>query len=685
MALTEEQAKEKQARLDKSGAQRHAHHMAYWTLAMVYDHGPQWGYTAPESGQLQVRYLRQIVDPNRKDIRVAMNRIHQSVNQIRAMLNPQSLKVDVEIRGGVASSRNLAYAAEQIQSEHLKAEHGLSQLRYANYMRCVLGSAVIRRTLRRVGPGKDTGVPAPNGGTIFTWPREIGMSVHFPWEFQRDASAQTVHPERDEEIFSHIQPRTTDWISRTFGKPITSETKLGALLETQRQMHVASGHPLSQGAADSELPAVMVHETYFADPESAESWPWLLLSYTDQARDAEKYETLFFGRNPFYGLPFRVLVYDPLIAAPWGAGIPHLQMASQDITNIAFTWLVRLMQEGGGKWMYQKGTLTTPWKDLSARLDEAIEYEKPHQWSTGPERAPAPQIPPAAMTLLEMAPNWMRETLNLAEVQLGMPVKRGEAGKAYEIRLGAAERPIEDLRTGDELVLSELLYGDLVDVVKHYRKDQLQKLVGGDTPEEDILAIKRGDPLDTFSAVNLHPSVLRPKTPGESEERFVGLVAAQFLDPETAQWELLIQGRVTTNTQMAINYRKQLGEIDAMVAGEQVLPTLGDNHRYHIWTLKLVVGSPRWATIAEESRTGIIDHLLGHITAMQQEEALMAGGMVAGPEPVPQPGAAAGIGMEGNLNELNQSQGSPPSSAMDLAAQGPQGAPAEPAMAGTFA
>lgn len=647
--LSQTQAKEKLADLLASTKASKAHYDAYFSLAMIYDHGPQWGYARRNAaGVGSIRRLRHVVDPNRRDLRVAMNMIHQHTTRIISGTSPQRIRANSLVRGKASGNIELANAYDALLQAHLRQIKGLKRARHANRNRGTLGTGIIRRTL--APKGKSSFLRKKGKKTLAWRTNAAGWESVFPWEILRDPVATTTDPGTDEAIYCHYKPRSVEWIMRHFGKDVETETTLGQLYSSQKQMQAATGWRLAPSLSQSKAKGVMVYEAYFRDEEMGEPWPHVMYAIGYAHNTTTEFEVVHFGRNQFYGLPFHHYVYDPLIQVPWGAGVPHLLMAGQDITNISFTWLIRIMQEGSGKWMIENGTVENPAKALNSRLDEPLIVQpRRTNWTMEPKRVAPPQINPAATQLLASTPQWMKDQLNLSDVQFGKSSKRGEAGKALEIKLDAAEVPLEDVRRGDELVHNELMMGTLVDVVKHYRLDQLRELLGGSIPDHQIRALKHEDPAKVLADVQVTPATLRPRTPTQITDEFIRMANAKIIDPQQAQWEMLLQGNIRVNTEMAEAYHKQMSEVAQMKAGIPVsIPKMGDEHVWHIKTCRHVINSQEYSAMSDEAQDALDDHLWGHMQAERDlmtfgQEPLEGNDMQSASPPAEAVSAAAGI------------------------------------------
>jgi hypothetical protein len=129
----------------------------------------------------------------------------------------------------------------------------------------------------------------------------------------------------------------------------------------------------------------------------------------------------------------------------------------------------------------------------------------------------------------------------------------------------------------------------------------------------------------SVSSIGIHSAMTNPKTPGETQNDVVSLVTAQVIDAETAQWEMVEAG-IEVDRRKADARRKQLMEIEAMVAGEEVLPAVGEHHEYHIRVIQGYIDQPGWLSVPPEAQDAIRQHWIAHQYALQQEQMLLASG-----------------------------------------------------------
>lgn len=634
---------------------------SYWTMAQMYNAGKQWGYLSRGDGYVDVRHLRSIIDPNRDDVRVTLNQVTERVGWFKGSLRPQRIAGEIRPRSDIPTGRTYANAAQTVLSKYLEGIRALQTLRERDNPRCVFGTSYVRRHLYNAGAPLPVG-QGDDGLLIRNF--NLNWCVVPPWQVLRRPDASSTRPNEDEEIFAQWSPVSVDWIKQNFGVDIETESSLCDLMGYQNQIRNAAHGPGTQNSAKSKTKGVLFYECYFKDAELGDGWHWVLFGYIDPSNKyADNIVTPLpdgkgFAKNPFHGLPFHQFSFESYPSCPFGIGIPHMLMAGQDLTNLAWTWIARVMQQGAGKVMFESGTLDNHRKALNNRVDVPLIWKRnptmPAQ-SQPPQRLQPPQMSPAAMQIAQVAPAWMDGALNLSGVQRGEAVKRGESARAYEIRLSGANVFLNDIRRTDELIYEELLLGTAVDIIRMSRLDQLQNICRGSVSDDHLYLLKRHDPEDVLEKYVPHESMVRPVTPGEVRESFISLATNQFMVPEDAQWEMGLRG-VWVNSRMESGRSKQLAEIDLLISGQESRVSMGDAHQYHIRTIEDYINEPRWMSLPEEIRQRIHQHLIAHYVA-QSRLAMSQGGQQP-PEP--------------------QAQGSPPSSAVEAALGRPGGGPAGP-------
>lgn len=654
MPLTQKEAAERLNLLRQTTYSMRAFYDSYWALAMIYDHGPQWGHMTSTMEGLGVHYLKAIPDPHREDVRVVINKIHEKVVKLKGALSPEQIQFDLIPRD--TESLTIRLAGSKLMGKYLERAKALRVLRDKTLDRLVLGTSIVRRVMRTATPPKKV-MERADGSELSLRDLTLDWALVSPHEILRDPSADSLNFAANETIFAHEKPRPLWWVRKHFGAAaaaVTTKTTMGQLMEHFRMLGASGGLGAARHVADSQVPAVVVYECWFQDEDTPGDWPWVLYAWLDTTGDGAEVKPLLFGPNPYYGLPFHTYAYDRQIQAPWARGVPHVMMGLQDVLNIGWSWLVRTMIQGGPRWRYVKGSIEPAQvaKALGNDIRKPIPYDLVNGQNLPPERVQPPSIPPVAQQILQQTPEWMQESINLSEVQFGKSSKRGESGDALETKLGEANQPLEDIRKDDDMATEDLLLGTLFDITKagRIRLDQARDLIGAEVPDEFIRDLMREDTRKHIVAVRVHSSMHRPKTPGEIRNDFISMAEAKLKDPERSEWEMMLRG-VQTNTAMHNAYENQLIEIRMIEAGIPVDVLIGENHKYHLWTIEWYIDQPSFKQLPPETQDAIaVDHYNAHKQAemaqMMGEQAMLQQSQGGFQQPASPP-AEAGAGLEG--------------------------------------
>jgi hypothetical protein len=365
-----------------------------------------------------------------------------------------------------------------------------------------------------------------------------------------------------------------------------------------------------------------------------------------------------FTRNPYYGLPIHFFHYDTIINTPWGRGVPHLLIPRQDNINLAMTWLMRRLITGCGKVVFEKGTVEDPANSLDPNPMKPLVWKRegPHSHQQGPPNwMTPPPVQSAVNDVMAMLPGEMNEAVHIADVQRGITSSRGESGQAVELKLSAANAPMESLKKDDELVYEELLYATLVDLTNPYlmQIDKAREYIDRDVDKQNLMMLFREPIEKSIRGVQIKSESLRERTPAELRSDAVALVSSQIIDAETARMELLESGSAV-NTLERMAYEKQQQEIAMMRDGYQPEVTIQELHAVHVYVLQRFANSKQWLDASEEVKSMVTQHWVNHQMAAAQLK--MTEAMLAAPQGMPSPGMP-----------------SPPSAAIEAAQDGSMG------------
>ena len=582
---------------------------------------------------VQVAQLNAVIDWMRSEhpaepLRViTKGRVTGLAALVLAALKPQRIVAAVKPRAGNGDALIAQHVYNTMLGQRLADMKGLQVWRDTAVPRCVMGTAIIRRQISMRGspillPQDSKRRP---GEKLSLRHLECSWTRVMPYEILRDPATRDYDPDKNETIFGQEKPRTLQWIKRHFGQSVTTEATYGRLIQWQDEMLKATGWTdrYAAHASESKMPAVIVYEFCFQDADIEDSWPWQLFAYLDPTQDAgdRSLKPLAFGRSPFCNLPFHFLYYSKNVHGPWATGLPGLLKSVQDVTNVAASTKLRVMiDHAGPKWLYQVGTVEDPSTQFSNRVDLPIAWRKQQQMDAEPKRIAAPGANPITDDFLVTMKGMAREQANLADVQFGQMVKRGQSGQAYQAVAEQADAVLADMRKDDEIVLNDLLYCTLVDTVKLLkpRRDVVRKMLRDEHPREQVDRAMRGDVRDLVQEVRVVPDSLRPKTPRQVRDDFQSAAEKQIIPAPAAVWEMQRQAGVTLDTTMARAKAKQETEIEMLLAGQEAEVTAGEDHGTSLRVLNEFMSSPRWLSLKEQQQDGIEEHWGMHMNAQQE-------------------------------------------------------------------
>lgn len=604
-------------------------------LSLCYASGKQWRYVASGSSGKSVQRIKEVIDPGRKDIRVTLDRTARMVRKATAALKPRKMSGRIQVVEGLAEALSAKPVYEQILREVIRETKGLGVYRSNQLPRVVLGTSYIRRQIR--ANGKKFVLPAEmqtdKQRQATARDLQCGWSVCLPWEVIRDPAARNADFEDWETIFAVEKPWSLNQILRQFpdartvkGEKLDTETTYGELMQFESEIHKVSGREFSLHAADSEQKAMVVYEFLLKDDDEPGDWVWQYIAAYDPKQRGENgasLASLHLGRNPHYGSFLHGYHYEKQVNSPRGRGLPLCLKQLQDITNISWTSVCRvLLDHANPRWVYQEGSIEKPEETFTDRADVPIAYRVP---TTGqnipPSRVGPGQGSPVAQGMVEGLADEMRDAANLAAVQFGEMIKRGQSARAYEVSLEQAEGVLDDVRQDDEITTGELLLATLLDQCQllSSRPDRAVKLLGGRFPVRQIAEALSGDPKRNVEAVTVNPDALRNRSPGMIKDEFTQAVGSQLLSPEDAQWEILVQADTALKTGVARARRTQIEEIQQILAGGEPEVYAFEEHAVHLRTLKEeVFDNPEIRSrLTPEQKDAFEQHAATHMQHMQ--------------------------------------------------------------------
>ena len=630
MALTLNKAMARATELLNTSSAGRACREAMYGLWLAMTYGKQWKAMAPGArGGTTLNQLRLVIDPDRRDVRVAMNEVRPQVIKANSRIMPRRLDYTVTSASPARNDRVAARVGKARMDLYTEATKAKSLLRHAVRWRTVLGSVIVRRTIRSRGPVVDVRdaygevSEREDGSHRYLRTFEHGWMICPPYEFVRDPSANDWSFE-GEDCIGHEKPCSVDLVRRRFsGVRIETKATMGQLLEYQAFLYRATGHGANLGFQESKMPAVMLSEWWFRDSQadSRNPWPWRMLCYRDtvpihDSAEQRALKVLEFGRNEYHGLPLHHFCYDVRPGSAWGEGIPQQVIPQQNIYNLALTSFVRtLLQHSGSQYVVIQNSIEGKLTDVLNRDQSVPIIVTPggaaKHWPPVHRLTPPPIDATAAM-FLQQGPGWMDSALNTAPIQRGQTSKRGEAGYAIQLKQEQADTPHTARTDEDEDITNALLTGTLFDIAKTDSLKELRETLSHQFGETELRAFKTQDFAKAGIGVRVTPDSLRPKTPSEYREEYQLAVSSQLLTAEAARLSMLARGGVVTDYREGLGFENQKTEAQILLDGGECEVTQGQHHGAHIFYLQTLQDMAHWPLLSEEQRGAILDHQEEH-------------------------------------------------------------------------
>lgn len=627
MAMTGDQALKRGQQVLETSEMMRACHEALCGLWLCYAYGSQWAEAGRgRHGGQAMRHMRTVISANRADVRLSMNLIKPRITKQNSRLKPKRLRFRTKSDSGASNDLMAAMVSEKLLETEAQRMGMLRALRKVSLWRVVLGSGLIRRTLRAVGMPVTIRDPAgqPIMGknkqpkTIRSW--EHGLSVDAPYEYIRDPSASDIEFD-GEDCIGHEKPMPLSEVKRNFGhipeiESMKTNSTMGQLLEFQRFLYGAVRQTMDKGFSQSKTPALMFGQWWLRDDshDAKRRWPWYLITVRNSGGESgedRKLQPVMFGPNPFFRLPIHHYWFHNELLQPWGRGVPSACKFPQDAVNIAFINMLRmLVSHGNTKYVIEENSLVDETSDaLTNRFDLPIVYRR---GAKAPDRLTPSPIDSNAASIMNKAPQWLDWMLNMSPVQGGEAVKRGEASKAYEFRLQQADTPLTDISDEDELTDNELLTGLQHDLMRTETLPTLREKLSGEFNDNQLTDFLRQDPEASGLGASVTPDSVRPKTPQEEKDAAKEYIDSGLSDPVDARMTLLSRARIALSHREGAAFDKQLVEIQLMLSGEPVESYLAQDHATHQYALSLEMESARFEAYDDQQKAALQEHWQGH-------------------------------------------------------------------------
>ncbi len=602
-------------------------HEANYALWLSYLYGAGWSSVQMGGKQVYGSNGLSVLKSNMREldqlIRVSIPKILPRVEKIQSKLRVPRLDFMVEPASGAANDHQAAQVASARLRLFCDGANTTKALNMANWWRVAFGSIVIRRHMTPRGPGvvvRDmSGQPLgdPNNPqTVRSF--NYGWSIVPTFEIIRDPAARS-QDFSEEDLIGHEKPRTLEWLDRNFpslkyARPET-QTTMGQLTQFQRFMASATGERFGYDFSQSEAKSVMVSEWWFQDPSAPDgTWPYHLMAYRvyDGQSEQQKLRPLQFGRSAYHGLPLTHYWYTPQLIGPWGMGVVERSIALQDTANMARTILFRAMYwHGTPKYVIEQNSLADP-PERSLSPDPRIPIVVMKGATKMPQRLNGGPIDQNTLFFAQGNDAEMDQTLNMSPIQSGLSSKRGEAGKALELKLGQADTVLDAITGFDELADNQLLTGTLFDIIRSEPLRVMQHLLSNRFPANHIMALKAQDVGRTLIGVKVKPDSLRAKTPAEAREDYAADITVGLIDAATARMDRYQRFGVIADSNESAALDRQKSEIGMILAGQKVQAEWGHNHPAHIRVLDGETESPAWDSYSEQQKNDLRAHRAEH-------------------------------------------------------------------------
>ena len=648
-------------------------------LSLCYASGKQWAYISSSGSGRALQRLKEVIDPGKEDIRVTLDRTSKLIRRTVAGLKPRpkGFAAQVVPVAHLAEALNAKQVYDEVLAKTIRETSGLGVYRTAQLPRVVLGTAYIRRTIRR--RGRSMTLPAEvqpqRGQKLELRDLRCGWEVLPPWEVIRDPAARALHIEDWESIFGVEKPWSLREVRREFPQAkeyddrgvsgeISTHATFGELMAFESEIARVSGRNIGRHAADSKEPALVVYEFLLRDDQEPGDWAWQYIAGFDPHNRGSSeghgfLKTLHFGRNPHWGSFLHAYHYESQVNTPRARGLPLCEKQLQDITNVAWSQMARVLYDAAhDRWIIQEGTVDKPEEALIDRLDAPLVVKVPvtaDQRFHMPERSRPGEVSPVVAQMLSGLDEEMKDAASLAPIQFGQMVRRGQSGEAYEVVAEQAESVMDDLRQDDEIETGRLFMGTLMDTCRllRMRPDRAMAILKGLFPVEQIALAIDADPERFIESVGMRPDPLRNRSPGQIKDEFTQALGNQLLDPENARWQIMVQADIAMDSGVATARRKQLFEIQQILAGKEPEANAYEDHQTAMRVLREeVFNSDMWYRLNERQKDTFEAHFTQHMKFMLDfaqwgEASMRAQAPQMGSPPAQQETPLAGVGAVG--------------------------------------
>lgn len=628
--LSQQQALEyaKEMRLADFGRRAAMEVQCAVAMALAFSNN-QWVHAGTgRNGGYSVNGLRPMLQMTMDQVRVSLNQIRPRLRQACSKLMPDPDGFDYDITPASPQWNDLSASrvGKARLDIHLDRIQGIRKLRRRTLLAATLGSALIRRVIRSremaIMERDNIGEPIidpKTGKPKFLREFDHDWMVCPPYEFIRSPGANSVDFD-GEDCIGHEKPITTDELYRRFGIKLQTSQTYGQLLDFQQKIAKWAGTNAALGLQYVNRPAVMLQEWWFKgidlDPEN--KWPYMLVTYCDDKAvnvEDRDLKVLYYGRNPYGGLPIHHFFYDPVPELPWGQGLVEQVMQEQHLYNVAVTGLLRTyLEQGGSKYVVEQNSISDPIQEAFSKRNSVIQVQK---GAVLPKRLEPPSLDQHCVMFVQSATDYFDNALNQNPVQRGVTSKRGDAVGTVKLKIEQADSTNAARIADDQICVNSLLTGTLSDLGLIARLSptglKTTKILLGN--QFDDLSIQRWmdqDWQDPSCGVRVTRDSMSPKTPREYRDEYVELTREGILDKDRARIAILLRGGERVDPFESAAWEKQESEIQSILSGQEIEVSMNQRHEVHLLRLAYEEEQPRYETYSKEQKKALEEHSAMH-------------------------------------------------------------------------
>jgi hypothetical protein len=615
--------------------------VAVWAVDLAYCYGNQWrtAVWTPSIGAAHVLNIKQILDPDSKDIRVALNKVRENVEKTVSKIAPRDIEPRIVPSGMYSPEDRDAAEVAAVIHQYVQGEcGGLAKVRSASKGRVVIGDWFVKACLRYRGstPVVDPlGAQQPATGSAPTtlMDRDVVWYDVFPGEITVDFSNPSADLQ-DHGIFVHSQIRSVDWVKTHFGKDIETKCTLSELLRTHETIHAitAGGIGVSPGMfGDSKEPAVVLHEVYMQDPSRPNEWPifGVLADGLEGEQKNTQLQEIIRGPNPFRGLPFMHMRCYEVPGRLYGYGQVRVQINAQDILNHLYSQLLRYTTTiCNMPWLTDASTLSNESRKQlqSNRWNRVIEVNlNTHPNAKMPELSRPPDIPQIIPTMMAQVTAGMRDSTFLSDVAFGRVSARGEAAEAIRERADLSDSVFKNIADDDEQRLPPFLKLTIDAAARHWTPLRLDQATDGQFSREQLMAFQQSDIISNLS-IRIAPGTLMPKTPREQRDENDRALNLQLAAPENVRFNEWFKLGATPDLVEANAWEAETRDCELILRTAQQAPVYqGEAHLTRVRVIDMYMNVPSTrARYGEAVMALLYEHKLAHLQMQSEEDQMMA-------------------------------------------------------------